>query len=118
VREFSAVIDRATILGNGRCLAIDQAVGFESAVPGTPATLQTDTTLPTAGHAPRPDQGNGFPTHDQAVKEHIERALARSRGRIEGRRGAASLLDLNPHTLRGKMRKLGIDWRRYRDSDA
>lgn len=118
VREFAAVLDRATILGNGRCLAIDQALGFESVVPTSLLPRQTDTTLPTARHAPGLEQGNGFLSHDQAVKEHIERALARSRGRIEGRRGAASLLDLNPHTLRGKMRKLGIDWRRYRDNDA
>jgi transcriptional regulator with GAF, ATPase, and Fis domain len=35
--------------------------------------------------------------------------------RIEGARGAAALLDINPHTLRAKMRKLHIDWARFRE---
>jgi hypothetical protein len=38
-----------------------------------------------------------------------------SRGRIEGRRGAATMLQINPHTLRARMRKLGIDAERFRD---
>ena len=50
-----------------------------------------------------------FPKLDDAVRAHIESALSLVSGRIEGRRGAAALLGLNPHTLRGKMRKLGID---------
>jgi transcriptional regulator with GAF, ATPase, and Fis domain len=28
---------------------------------------------------------------------------------VEGPQGAARLLDINPHTLRSRMRKLGID---------
>ena len=36
------------------------------------------------------------------------------RGRIEGDNGAAKLLDINPHTLRARMRKLGVDWNRFR----
>jgi hypothetical protein len=34
--------------------------------------------------------------------------------RIEGRGGAAELLAINPHTLRARMRKLGIDRARFR----
>jgi transcriptional regulator with GAF, ATPase, and Fis domain len=52
---------------------------------------------------------------DQAIRRHIEAALARTRGRIEGARGAAVLLGINPYTLRSKMRKLAIDWSRYRE---
>jgi hydrogenase-4 transcriptional activator len=48
------------------------------------------------------------------MKEHIERALVATQGRIEGRGGAAELLDINPHTLRARMRKLKIDWSRFR----
>ncbi|MEA1966954.1 MAG: sigma 54-interacting transcriptional regulator [Thermodesulfobacteriota bacterium] len=47
-------------------------------------------------------------TMDQAVAEHIEKALKISHGKIEGERGAAELLGLHPSTLRGRMRKLGI----------
>ena len=45
---------------------------------------------------------------------HIEAALKRTRGRIEGPDGAAVLLKINPHTLRSRMRKLGVDRRQYR----
>ena len=47
------------------------------------------------------------------MKQHIEAALAVTCGRIEGPYGAALLLDINPHTLRGKMRKLEIDWSKF-----
>ena len=53
-------------------------------------------------------------TLDDTVRDHIERALTLTSGRIEGHGGAADLLGLNPHTLRGKMRKLGVDWSRFR----
>lgn len=55
-----------------------------------------------------------LPTLDEAIRAHIIRALGLSRGRIEGRGGAADLLGVNPHTLRGKMRRLKLDWSRYR----
>jgi transcriptional regulator with GAF, ATPase, and Fis domain len=51
---------------------------------------------------------------DDAIRRHIEAALERTRGRIEGPRGAAALLHINPYTLRSKMRKLAIDWGRFR----
>lgn len=104
VREFSAVIDRAAILGNGERLEIAKALGAtaplerrekcepESAGAGTSTLL----------------------TLDMAVKRHIEQALTLTRGVVEGAQGCARLLGVNPHTLRGKMRKLGIDWARFR----
>jgi hypothetical protein len=54
---------------------------------------------------------------DAAMKRHIEGVLAITHGRIEGRRGAAALLKINPHTLRARMRKLEIDWAKYRIED-
>jgi transcriptional regulator with GAF, ATPase, and Fis domain len=53
-------------------------------------------------------------TLDAAMTRHIESALRRTRGRIEGADGAAALLAINPHTLRARMRKLGINWKRFR----
>ncbi len=55
-----------------------------------------------------------FPTLADAMRTHIGEALRRTAGQIEGAGGAAALLGLNPHTLRGKMRKLRIDWASYR----
>jgi hydrogenase-4 transcriptional activator len=42
-------------------------------------------------------------------------ALRRTHGRIEGDRAAAAVLGINPHTLRARMRKLGLEWARFRD---
>ena len=51
---------------------------------------------------------------ERIMARHIEYALSRTKGRIEGPDGAAARLAINPHTLRSRMRKLGIDWRSYR----
>jgi transcriptional regulator with GAF, ATPase, and Fis domain len=61
--------------------------------------------LPTAQRAP---------TLDDAMVAHIERTLRQTHGRIEGPFGAAKALGINPHTLRSRMRKLGIDWAKFR----
>ena len=58
----------------------------------------------------------GLATLDAAMKAHIERALAATRGRVEGKRGAAQILGINPHTLRARMRKLGVKWDEFRDA--
>jgi uncharacterized protein YbjT (DUF2867 family) len=52
---------------------------------------------------------------DAAMKHHIEAALERTRGRIEGPYGAAKVLGINPHTLRARMRKMQIEWQRFRE---
>jgi hydrogenase-4 transcriptional activator len=101
VRELIAVIERAVILGNGAKLEVAKALG---AAPSAPAEARPAPTV----------VDESFATLDQAVARHIEAALARTRGRIEGHGGAAELLGINPHTLRARMRKLGLDWRRFR----
>jgi len=71
--------------------------------------------LPTANlspAAPPPAAATILPL-EVAMQQHIEAALAATNGRIEGPHGAARLLRINPHTLRGRMRKLGIVWQRF-----
>ena len=107
VRELATVVDRAAILGNGRCLEIAKALGFDTqAVP-----LKASPALQPILHPEAPTQ---FLALDTATARHIEAALSQTNGRIEGPYGAAQLLGINPHTLRARMRKLRIDWRRYR----
>jgi transcriptional regulator with GAF, ATPase, and Fis domain len=48
------------------------------------------------------------------MRQHIGAALVRTNGRIDGPHGAARLLDINPHTLRARMRKLGVDWLQFK----
>ena len=100
VRELRTVIERAVILGDGKHLEVATALG---AVP-----------LATPPPEPRPAQAGPFATLDEAMARHIEAALVRTHGRIEGPTGAARILGINPHTLRARMRKLGLDWRRFR----
>ncbi len=107
VRELGAVIDRAAILGNGKRLEVAQALG-SSERPPTVAQTQPQQASPVSGEVL---------SLDAAMKKHIESVLAVTHGRIEGRRGAAALLKINPHTLRARMRKLGIDWAQYRNED-
>ena len=110
VRELATVIDRAAILGDGKRLEIAPALGIAA----TPMVSS-----PGAVAAPKPEQPPpappaGIVSLDTAMRRHIEAALVATAGRIEGPRGAARLLKINPHTLRARMRKLGIDWKQFR----
>lgn len=107
IRELGAVIDRAAILGDGRTLEIAAALGVASPFQRTPTTNRV--TSP-------PSDATIVPL-DEAIRHHIETALRQTFGRVEGPHGAARLLDVNPHTLRSKMRKLGIDSRSFRLCD-
>jgi transcriptional regulator of acetoin/glycerol metabolism len=89
VRELAAVIERAAILGDGRSLQVAAALGHGAASHSTPVNEDED-------------------------REAILAALKRCYGRIEGPFGAAAALGVNPHTLRSRMRRLGIDWTQFR----
>lgn len=106
VRELAAVIERAAILGEGQRLEIAAALG------AAPRAQPTAAKQPHAG--PRPIVPDQLVPLDRAMAQHIEAALTQTHGRIEGPYGAAALLGINPHTLRARMRKLEIDWQRYR----
>lgn len=87
VRELENVVERALITSQGDSLQV----------------------LDRFDPAPEPDPADGaLPTLAQLERAHILKALQRTRGRIDGRNGAAELLGLNPSTLRGRMRKEGI----------
>ena len=55
-----------------------------------------------------------FQTLDENARAHIEAALRLAKGVVEGKNGAAALLAINPYTLRARMRKLGVDWSKFR----
>jgi len=128
VRELAAVIERAAILGDGKRLEVASALGtidpaalpsrrMTSAPPPatTPAAAATSVPAPAAPEpASEPASKPAIASLDQAMVVHIERALQATHGRIEGPFGAAKVLGINPHTLRARMRKLRIDWARYR----
>ena len=49
---------------------------------------------------------------DAVVARHIRHVLGTTGGKIHGSGGAGELLGVNPNTLRAKMRKLGIPFRK------
>jgi hydrogenase-4 transcriptional activator len=86
---------------------------FTQAVP--PEAFQVPTeSMPAPVKSPHVE----FASLEEAMREHIESALQRTAGRVEGSRGAAKVLGINPHTLRARMRKLKIDWSRFRADDG
>lgn len=96
VRELAAVIDRAALLGTHHRLNLDAALGppHPTPEPSRPAPPQ-----------PRTEP---IPPLNNTIRDAIQAALHTCQGRIEGPTGAAAHLQINPSTLRSKMRKLHI----------
>jgi DNA-binding NtrC family response regulator len=88
IRELENVVERSMIMSRGGTL---EAIELFS---------------PANESAPAASAGNG--TLEEMERAHIARVLERTRWVIEGDRGAARILGLNPSTLRGRLRKLGI----------
>lgn len=89
VRELQNVVERGLIICNGAPMEI-------------PASYFP---APVMGNNPSPDTPEKL---DDVIRRHLEMALEKAHGKIEGSGGAAELLDVNPSTLRGKLRKYGI----------
>jgi len=100
----AAVMDRAVILGQGRRLEVGKALGM----PLGPADGQAAPDVHPADTARLPDPSGAVAASsslqllDDAIREHIERVLAATHGKIEGPAGAAKALGVNPHTLRAR----------------
>ncbi len=92
VRELRHVIERAMILCDGPVLYITDE--------GPAATV-----TPPAAHSVETAE---IATLREAEARHIRRALEHTGGVVEGPKGAAALLDLNPSTLRFRIKRLGI----------
>jgi transcriptional regulator with GAF, ATPase, and Fis domain len=105
VREMAAVMDRAVLIGQGLTLSVTAALGQRTPIPN-PAPPAATESASAAFVEPL----------DTVIRRHIEAALRATRARVEGPHGAARLLRINPHTLRARMRKLGIDWRSFRSN--
>ena len=103
IRELGSVIERAAILGDGRRLDVPNALGT------TPRTATKQPQLPAAEPPTSRPEVDAFATLDEQARTHIESALRKCLGRVDGPFGAALLLGLNAQTLRSRMKKLGVD---------
>ena len=97
IRELENVIERAVILSVGEEL---------DAVPDLPAAARVATVADRSQTAAIGSNG-GLPLKE-VERRHIVSVLRKSGWRIEGPSGAARLLNVNPSTLRSRMKKLGI----------
>src|SRR5690606_13345401 len=94
VRELGAVIERAAILGNGKRLEVALALGASSSPPRPISVAPpADPGANGGGSVPPPALGSSssgrIATLDEAMAQHIRKALAACEGRIEGPTGAA-----------------------------
>ncbi len=97
VRELQNIVERALILSRGGRLQFPE---LDPARPVRPAGPD------------RTDRGGELVrTMDEAIADHIREVLRRTGGKVRGPGGAAELLQMNPSTLRFRMKKLGIDAR-------
>jgi PAS domain S-box-containing protein len=110
IRELQNVLERAVVLSTGNVLTL--ASDF-APTPGKPVSSAKE--LPTDGIAAMPaspappDRARAAGgTLDAVERRHIETVLRETNWMIEGERGAAKILSLNPSTLRSRMQKLGI----------
>lgn len=86
IRELQNVIERAVVLAQGPTIRIDESLlGLNIG-----SQTQSKETL------------------EEIERSHILRVLEQTNWVIDGKKGAASILDINPNTLRSRMQKLGI----------
>jgi transcriptional regulator with GAF, ATPase, and Fis domain len=118
IRELENVLERAVILSNGPTLEIDPEV-FASATPtpsaksGNSKNQEPNSKTATEVGSSNLALGASAPARpleslESTMRTHILAALEQSGWVIDGPRGAAKILGLNPNTLRSRMKKLGI----------
>jgi transcriptional regulator with GAF, ATPase, and Fis domain len=92
VRELGNAIERAIILNRGTPISSEDILDFRRGE--TP-------------HVEHNGRSNDLAFRTMEIQQY-RKALDLADGKIEGPKGAAALLDMNPATLRSRMRKLGI----------
>ncbi len=96
VRELQNIIERELIRYKGGSLT------FESLVP-PPYTMKEQPSSSVDRESLKPVSLN------EAMAQHIRKVIEFTKGRINGKGGAAELLRINPSTLRSRMVKLGLN---------
>ena len=88
IRELENIIERSTILSSGRIIEVDESL------------IENQATK---------KKQNSLETLEEVECTHILQILTQTNWVIEGQGKAADILGLNSSTLRGRMRKLGIN---------
>ncbi len=93
VRELQNIVERALILNPKGPLSFDHVLGMSGRNIRRISSKKTDNL-------------------DEIISTHIKNVLNKTGGKIHGPGGAAELLDVNANTLRNRMKKLGINYKR------
>jgi transcriptional regulator with GAF, ATPase, and Fis domain len=104
VRELENIVERALIKNRGAkegsSLEFGLFAGFKD---------EDETSF-----LPRTD--DPLPQLDEMNSSYIKRVLEMTKGKVEGPNAAAEILGIHPNTLRGRMKKLGIQYKRQKES--
>jgi PAS domain S-box-containing protein len=110
IREVQNVIERAILLSPGDTLTLAPDFGPIPEPRGSrreeapTQTERTNQSLVSLTPTKAPESGS----LEDVERRHIEAVLTQTNWMIEGERGAAKILNLNPSTLRSRMKNLGI----------
>jgi DNA-binding NtrC family response regulator len=90
IRELRNVLEQAVIISPNHVLQLPKGFGASSS------------------QAAPANSANGFDSLEAVEKKHILKVLDATGWRVSGPKGAATILGLNPSTLRFRIKKLGI----------
>jgi predicted ATPase/transcriptional regulator with GAF, ATPase, and Fis domain/tRNA A-37 threonylcarbamoyl transferase component Bud32 len=111
IRELQNIIERGVALAAGPILSLSRNL-FPAASFTEPdrASLSAQTAATTSTIAPPATVTTDGPplSLEEIERRHILTVLEQTRWVIEGPQGAAKVLNLHPNTLRGRLKKLGI----------
>jgi transcriptional regulator with GAF, ATPase, and Fis domain len=97
VRELQNVVERSAILAQGPVLELEGTI-LNDVLVASEAPARAESAMTAI------DQES----LDDVQRLHIINVLKSTKGVVEGARGAATILGMNPNTLRSRMKKLGI----------
>lgn len=96
VRELMNVVERAVIISEGPALELAEQLN------------NLTMTVKETGSPPGMEEFHDIRGLSEMEREHILHTLRKTGWRIEGERGAARILGINPSTMRARMKKLHI----------
>lgn len=117
IRELQNIIERGAVLSRGPVFTLDRDVFKMPTGPGVSNVVAPERGVSASTPAlssTAPEQSAEPPLRlADAERQHILAILKKTGWVIDGPKGAAKILDLHPNTLRGRVKRLGIDRMRH-----